>query len=82
MASIPQCQSDCSAFLQSLQCTVTDVSCFCSDTVNKGVVSCFECALSLEPGNQTLQDQGNAYLKRVCLLLIQSFHRSPHDLFF
>ncbi|PIL34684.1 hypothetical protein GSI_03464 [Ganoderma sinense ZZ0214-1] len=47
--SIPaQCDSQCGSVINSIN-TCPDITCLCSDTVNKGLYNCFECGLSLEP---------------------------------
>ncbi|KAI1793642.1 hypothetical protein LXA43DRAFT_1092442 [Ganoderma leucocontextum] len=47
--SIPaQCESQCGSAINAMN-TCADINCLCSDTVNKGIYSCFECALSLQP---------------------------------
>ncbi|KAM5545699.1 hypothetical protein V8D89_000737 [Ganoderma adspersum] len=47
--SIPaQCESQCGAVINAIN-TCTDITCLCSDAVNKGMYDCFECGLSLQP---------------------------------
>ncbi|KAI0755533.1 hypothetical protein C8Q74DRAFT_1210594 [Fomes fomentarius] len=56
-----QCQSDCSTVVSALNSCV-DVSCLCSENTNRGLYTCLECALAIEPDASLLQ-QGQSSLE-------------------